>query len=119
MKKFLFIASFLFAFSISANAQDNKGIDLAAQKDANALTEYLGLNENISDSFYRLFQMKHEVLNDKTLNQERKDEMSRQVGLKIMATLTADQMGKLNQNPELLQSLKGPSEKMAEAKAKK
>ena len=112
MKKFVALFAFLFAFSISATAQDQKTIDIAAKKDVSALTEYLNLNATTQENFFKLFQMKHEILSDATLTQERKDEMSRQVGLKIMATLSSDQMAKLDTNPELLQSLKGPSEKM-------
>ena len=112
MKKFVALFAFLVAFSISANAQDQKTIDIAAKKDVSSLTEYLGLDETTQENFFKLFQMKHEILTDASLTQERKDEMSRQVGLKVMATLSSAQMAKLDANPDLLQAVKGPSEKM-------
>ena len=108
MKKFVAVFAFLVAFTVSANAQDQRAIEVAAKADADALTEYLGLTGTIKEDFNRLFIMKHEVLSDKNLSQDRKDEMSRQVGLKIMSSLNADQTAKLNTNVELLNSLKGP-----------
>lgn len=107
MKKIVAVFAFLLAFSISANAQDQKSIKIAAEKDAAVLTEYLGLTETQNEDFVRLFVMKHEILTNNTLTDERKNGMSRDVGLKIMASLTADQKSKLESNPELLQSLKG------------
>ncbi len=107
MKKIVAVFTFLLAFSISANAQDEKSIKIAADKDAAALNEYLGLTETQNQDFIRLFVMKHEILTNSSLTQERKDAMSRDVGLKVMASLTPTQKSKLDSNPELLQSLKG------------
>lgn len=107
MKKIVAVFAFILAFSISANAQDQKSIKIAADKDVAALNDYMGLSESQSTDFARLFVMKHEILNDNTLSTERKNAMSRDVGLKIMASLTEAQKSKLDKNPELLQSLKG------------
>lgn len=107
MKKIVAVFAFLLAFSLSANAQDEKTIKMAAEKEAATLTEYLGLTESQNQDFVRLFIMKHEILNSKTASQERKDIMTRDVGLKIMASLNEGQKAKLDANPELLNSLKG------------
>ncbi len=95
----------LFAFTISANAQDQKNYEEAAKKDAIALTEYLGLKETQQEDFFRLFKMKHETLQDPNISEERKNEMSKIVGLKIKASITPDQSAKLDNNPELMKQL--------------
>jgi hypothetical protein len=104
MKKIVALLTMLLAFTISANAQDSKTAE-AAKKDAQSAAEYLGLKSNQQEDFYRLFEQKHEVLQNPNMSAERKAEMSRIVGLKIKASLSAEQLAKLEANPELMKKL--------------
>lgn len=108
MKKIVAVITLLLAFTISAQAQDSKKKDapeLAAKKEAVEMREFLGLSAGQQDDFSRLLQMKHEVLNDQQATEERKKEMSRIVGLKIEASLDADQLAKLKGNTALWKKL--------------
>lgn len=109
MKKLFAVLTLLFAFAINANAQQDKKMnpDDAAKLDAVKLTEYVGLQGTQQDDFIRLFVMKHRVMDDATISDERKKEMSRQVGEKIKASLTSEQIQKLEANPELMAKLTG------------
>ncbi len=119
MKKLITAVTLMLVFSINVNAQDKKttvkeGYEvtemlfepaIAAKNDATELADFLGLNETESVNFERLFEMKHTVLQDKNLSQERKTEMSRVVEAKIRATLDGNQMEKLEKNAELFKKL--------------
>jgi hypothetical protein len=115
MKKLITVVTLLLAFSINATAQEKKAVtkevteqlspEIAAKKDAGELTEFLGLTETQNTDFARLFEMKHTTLQDKSLSQERKTEMSRIVDLKLRASLEEDQIKKLEENPTLLKKL--------------
>ncbi|HEU0137138.1 MAG TPA: hypothetical protein VFQ50_07600 [Flavobacterium sp.] len=106
MKKIVALLTMLLAFTLSANAQDAKAASAeAAKKDAQSAAEYLGLKANQQEDFYRLFEQKHEVLQNPNMSAERKAEMSRIVGLKIRASLTEAQIAKLDANPELMKKL--------------
>lgn len=78
---------------------------LASKKDAKELTNFLSLNETENANFQRLFEMKHNTLQDKNLSQERRTEMSRIMEAKIRATLNEKQMIMLESNPELFKKL--------------
>lgn len=107
MKKFIAALTLLLAFSINANAQDQKELTPAEKGkiDAVALSQYLDLNEKTTADFQRLFQQKHKTLGDKTLTQERRAEVSKIIELKIRATLSEAEMEKLQANKELFKSL--------------
>lgn len=121
MKKLIAALTLALAFTINANAQDKKttvNADKAktqsaqqltagekAKNEAAELTQFLGLNETQNADFQRLFEQKHRTLEDATLSQERRNEVSRIVELKIRATLDGNQMDKLDKNPELLKKL--------------
>lgn len=105
MKKIFAVVSFLFAFAISANAQDQKSYDEAAKKDALALIEFLGLKESMQEDFTSLFKKKHETLQNPDLSDLRKVEVSKMVAARIRAELSPDQVAKLNGNEELVKQL--------------
>jgi len=107
MKKFIAALTLLLAFSINANAQDKKELTSAekGKKEAVALAQYLDLNETQTADFQRLFEQKHRTLEDKTLSQDRRAEVSRIIEMKIRATLTEAQMEKLQVNKDLFKSL--------------
>jgi hypothetical protein len=107
MKKLIAALTLLLAFSINANAQDKKSVTSSekGKKEAAELTEYLGLDQTMSENFFRLFEQKNSILEDKSISQERKTELARVIEAKIRATLDAKQMDKLDKNPALLKKL--------------
>ncbi|WP_395053713.1 hypothetical protein [Flavobacterium sp.] len=107
MKKLLFIFTLICAFSINASAQEQKvtSQDLA-KKDAVELTQLLSLNDTQTNDFFRLFEMKYTILEDKTLSDERKSVLSQTIEAKIRASLDAKQISILEANPDLLKRLK-------------
>lgn len=120
MKKIVAFSILLLVFSIFGNAQIKKTPHLkgapkkeivllstteAANADATAITEFLGLNETTRENFVGLFEMKHRMMQDKSATLESKKEISRVVGLKINGTISDFQQEKLNANPTLLKRL--------------
>lgn len=108
MKKILGAFILFLAFTFNANAQDKafKKVDVAveAKKNASEMADYLKLESNEVENFFRLFEYKYNVLNE-NLSEERKAELARIVDLKIRASLTPAQMEKLEKNTELLKKL--------------
>ena len=107
MKKLIAVLTLLFAFTINANAQEKLSNDDAAKMDAVKLSEFLDLKGTQQDDFMRLFQMKHATMNDPAISEDRKKEMARVVEAKLRASLTTDQLQKLDSNPELLARFTG------------
>ena len=111
MKKILLIFTLLCAFTLSANAQEKKPaavqkIDatVEAKKDAEDLTKLLNLNSTQSTDFYRLFEMKYQILQE-NLSADRKNILAQDIEAKIRATLNADQMKTLEAKKELFSKL--------------
>ena len=112
MKKFIAVLTLFFAFTVAASAQEKKlNNEEAAKLDAHRLSEYLELKGTQQDDFISLFVMKYQVLNDPSMSAERKTEMSRIVELKVRASLTPEQIKKLEANPALLAKVIGGTEK--------
>jgi hypothetical protein len=110
MKKIIAALTLLLAFSINAHAQDKSGyVGLnsveKAKKQTAELTEYLGLDSTMSENFFRLFEQKFTILDDKNVEAERKTELARVIEAKIRATLDGDLMARLEKNPDLLKRL--------------
>jgi hypothetical protein len=119
MKKIIIACILMFAVSITANAQNKRKnsssettkevIKLtpaeAGKKDGIAISEFLGLDENLTIAFSNLFEMKHEKMQSSTETNESKKEMSRIVGLKIEATIDYIQLEKLKANTALYNQL--------------
>jgi len=106
MKKIFFALSLMLAFSISANAQEKKiNVQEDAKKDANELTQLLGLNSTQNGDFYRLFEMKYQTLVTPDLSYERKSELSRIIDMKIKASLNGEQIKKLEESTALYNRL--------------
>lgn len=119
MKKIIAILTLSLAFASNMNAQESKDSgagQLQSKKDAYELQQYLGLNENLVSSFYTLFEMKREVLENINSSQERKAEMVKIVGLKIQASLDNVQLEKLMTNKELYRKVTGETELAASKK---
>ena len=117
MRKIIAVVTLMLAFTINTNAQDKKTTTLsatseiktdpqvAAKKDAAEMTEYLKLTDTQATDFFRLFEKKHVTLQDKSLSEERRKEVSKIIDAKIRATLDANQIERLEKNPELLKKL--------------
>jgi hypothetical protein len=111
MKKLIAVLTLFLAFAFSANAQQDKKMNPedAAKLDAVKLSETIGLQGTQQDDFIRLFVMKHRTMNDPATTEAQKKEMSRVVDLKIRASLTPEQMQKLDAHPEVMAKLTGPA----------
>lgn len=108
MKKIFFVFALLLAFSVSMNAQDKKPatVQESAKKDAIELANLVHLDNDMTENFFRLFETKYQILEDKNLSTERKAELERVIEAKIRATLTEKQMSILEANSELFSRLK-------------
>jgi len=118
MKKIIIAGFMIFAFSISATAQIKKSPavaekkevvsmnpEQASKKDAQAISEFLGLDNTETVNFESLFRMKHQIIQDKSSTSESIKEMSRIVGLKIEASMDSKQYEKLRSNRALYSQL--------------
>lgn len=108
-------------FGFTANAQQKKAavkataatttnVDAKQQKiqadakaDVNALNAAVKLSDADKQSMQGLFEYKYRT--HEGLSQERKDVLSQTIDAKIRATLSADQLAKLDANPKLLKQL--------------
>ncbi len=118
MKKIIIAGFLMFSFSVSVNAQSKKKTvtaetkevviltpEEAAKKDAEAISEFLGLDENLKTAFVGLFEMKHNVMQSSSETVESRREMSRIVGLKIEASFDSNLLEKLRGNTALYNQL--------------
>lgn len=108
----------MLAVSVTANAQNKKKTTSAqtkevvkltpaeaGKKDGIAISQFLGLDENLTVAFCNLFEMKHQVMQNPTETNDSKKEMSRIVGLKIEATIDSEKLEKLKANSALYNQL--------------
>lgn len=119
MKKIFIVLTLVFGLSIAANAQDSKlkqvtvkrdytkiNVQEEAKKDAEELKTLLSLNDVKTQDFYRLFEMKYEILSGPQYSSERRSEMITSVYYKIKASLDENQMAVLEKNKEFYERLK-------------
>ena len=120
MKKIVFVLTAILAFSLNSSAQTKTELtkdemakqeslkkqnpEVNAKNDALELTKFLGLKENQTNDFYRLFEGKYKALQN-DLSPERKAELSRVMEAKIRATIGDDLMLKLEKNEALYKRL--------------
>jgi hypothetical protein len=118
MKKIIIACFLILAFNSTANSQNKKKTsnnetkevvkltpEQAGIKDGDAISKFLGLDENLTIAFYGLFEMKHKVMQSSSETNESKKEMSRIVGLKIEAGIDSNQLEKLKANTALYNQL--------------
>ncbi|MEL1243357.1 hypothetical protein AAEO56_03715 [Flavobacterium sp. DGU11] len=120
MKKIIALFVIMLAFGATANAQQKKAaaqtatqqpagsdaaINQAAAKDMALLSETLKLTDDQNTMFKRLFQKKHQMLATPNLTDERKGVIAKNIETKLKSGLDADQIAKLDSNPELLKKL--------------
>lgn len=120
MKKIIALFVITLGLSFTASAQQKKAavkpaaqatatatdFKAAAGKDVAALNKVVTLSDTDKQNFQGLFEYKHHELNQPVaLSEERKSILSQSIEAKLRATLSADQMAKLDNNPELLKTL--------------
>lgn len=118
MKKIIIACFLMLAINVTANAQNKKKTTTveskevvkltpaeAGKKDGLAISEFLGLDNNLTIAFNGLFEMKHELMQNPNETNESKKEMSRIVGLKIEASIDSNQLEKLKANTTLYNQL--------------
>jgi hypothetical protein len=119
MKKILGIALLLCAFTqtsfaqktdklketVKVKPQEPKDAMVEAKKNTVLLGQVVTLTATDEENFTRLFEYKHKILNE-NVSEERKQELARIIEAKIRATLSYDQMTKLDAKPEVLSKLK-------------
>lgn len=131
MKKIIALFVIMLAFGVNANAQQKKAkaapaqatpaktapeqtkqksydveaVRKAAAKDLELMSSNLALTEEQKGIYKQLFETKHRQLTDKNLSQERKAVLAQNIETKLKSMLDADQIAKLDSNPELLKAL--------------
>lgn len=119
MKKIIALFVLMAGVSFTANAQQKKApkaaaaqaetsanstIQKSALEDTKTLAEIVGLTTQQMQDFNGLFEWKYKQLAEK-LSDERKELVAQTVEAKINASLTSDQITKLNAKPEVLKKL--------------
>jgi len=102
MKKLIAAFVFIFAFTLNANAQATASE--LAKNDVAALSGAVQLSEQNKASFLDIFKQKHEAFAKETSEMKKKI-IAKSVDAKLRGILSADQMAKLDKNPELLKKL--------------
>ena len=115
MKKFIAVVTLLFAFTISASAQEKKAvaapkeavvsIEQAAKDDIAALVQKITLSESLKKNFYSLMVMKHERLSTPNLSAKEKEELAKVYEHKILAGVSPEQRKVLVADPVLMKKL--------------
>jgi hypothetical protein len=107
MKKLIALATFLFAFTINANAQDSKKMssDEAAKNDVAAFIQKVTINESFKNDLYTLMVMKHDALSNPKLTASERESISKKFENKVLAGLDEAQQKQLKSNPELLKQV--------------
>ncbi len=107
MKNLLGALVLFLAFTVNASAQETfKKVDEKVEAKTNlaALSEVVPVQGTLSEDLFRLFEYKHRNLNE-NLPTDRKAELARIIEMKLRATLSADQMQKIESKPGLLKKL--------------
>ncbi|WP_306353223.1 hypothetical protein [Flavobacterium sp. '19STA2R22 D10 B1'] len=105
MKKIIAIITLFFAFAINANAQENKAVAKAAQENIEQLVKIVPLQDPMKHDIYQLFVYKNSDIINSKLSKERINELSKVIDAKLRATLSQEQMAKLDAKPEVLKKL--------------
>lgn len=106
MKKLIAVVTLLFAFTISANAQDKKAsIEELAKKDVAALIEKVTISGSFKKDMYTLMVMKHEKLSNASLTPLQREDISKRIAGKILSGLDESQRKQLDADPELLKKI--------------
>lgn len=105
MKKLIALVTLLFAFTISANAQDKKVSNAqAAQTAVDALAKKVTISESLKKDMLTLMTMKYDALKDAKSPAE-KEKISQAYGHKIMSALSQEQRDVVAKDTELVNQL--------------
>jgi ABC-type transporter MlaC component len=105
MKKIIALLTLFFAFTMNVSAQDKGTATELAKKDIESLSKIVKITAQNEQTFVALFENKHRAYATPNLSEERKKVVAKSVDAKLRATLDADQMAKLDSNPEVLKKL--------------
>ena len=117
MKKLIAVLTLLFAFTITANAQNKKAAatapvakekvssDAAAKKDVAALIAKVTISESLKNDMYTLMVMKHDALSDAKLTAAQKEEVSQKLVRKMLNGLSTEQRIQVEADSVLLNQL--------------
>ncbi len=107
MKNLLGALVLFLAFTVNASAQETfKKVDekVEAKTNLTALSEVVTLQGTLSEDLFRLFEHKYRNLNE-NLSAEKKAELAHIIEMKLRATLSDDDMQKIEKKPGLLKKL--------------
>lgn len=106
MKKLIAVAMMLFAFTLTANAQQAKQTTKqdAAKKDVAALVSKITIDQKLKDDMYTLMVMKYDLLATAKTPAE-KAKVSETIEHKIMSGVSKEQGKALTNDPALLKQL--------------
>ena len=96
----------MFVVSLSANAQTQDPKE-AGKADAKNLSEYVVINKEQQEILAMHFATKYDAYQSTELSDGRKTALANYILSSLTKVLNADQMSKLQANPQLLQSLTG------------
>lgn len=109
MKKLLQILLFVFAFTMSANAQEKRELTPAEKAKQNVLELSKAIDTNGDDQFFvnmnNLFLAKHEGLAKEGITEAEKKEIYSNMDLKMRATFSENQIKQIMQQPGLYDRL--------------
>ena len=109
MKNIIKLIILFFAFSINANAQTEKKKftpEDAAKSNVFELSKAIEINAQMEQALYNLFLGKHtQLMSDEKISEADKKQISYIIDSKIRATLTGEQIAKIELVPGLYQKL--------------
>jgi len=108
MKKIFAILALFLAFSISANAQENKptvDASAAAKSDFEALNSFITIEPSSQAKLIQIFKAKHEALSKPGISANEKKNYSGIVAESLSQELTPQQSEKLRSNTLLYRRL--------------
>ena len=109
MKKIIILIILISAFSVNVNAQTEKKqftAEDAAKSNVFELSKAVEINADYEKAFYNLFLGKHtQLMSDSKISEADKKQISNIIDAKIRATLTDEQIKKIESVPGLYQKL--------------
>ena len=108
MKKLIALATLLFAFTINANAQDNKKMSSqdSAKKDVAAFNEKIKVSENLKKDMMTLMVMKYDQMNNNpNMSAAEKEKLAQAIQAKVTSALDDSQRKTLMNDPALLKQM--------------
>jgi len=119
MKKIIALFVIMLGFGFTASAQQavaksakvktaapvQSSFAEAVKKDVMALDKVVALTADQKQSFQGLFEYKYSQLKEAGASEDRKAIISQTIDAKVKATLTPEQLGKLEAKPEVLKQI--------------